>query len=60
MIQIYWLSVNTQTIFIKTFIGADINKKFRNSAFGFGFNEDEIGYENNLPGIIKDSIIISR
>ena len=31
-----------------------LNKKFRNSAFSFGlFNEDEIGYENNLPGIIS-------
>ena len=50
----------SNNLYKKTFIGADINKKFRNSAFSFGlFNEDEIGYENNLPGIIKDSIMTS-
>ena len=50
----------SNNLYKKTFIGADINKKFRNSTFGFGlFNEDEIGYENNLSGIIKDSIMTS-
>ena len=50
----------SNNLYKKTFIGANVNKKFRNSTFGFGlFNEDEVGYENNLSGIIKDSIVTS-